>query len=249
MYLRFVATLCFAALLAAAAPALCQEGAVAATELAPAPEPDGAAIDAEMAQILTDMGAPPEARMMLPLLLDENVNPMVAMMLMAMVQDQGMGGGMGQALGMMMFSGQARGGQGAAPVATLEGNTLFIIENGTLYKVNATTMALEGQVAYRGNSKLALLKMLRAIAPMMEQAGGQARDAALEGHLRTLQNAVDLYHNDTGDWPATVEDLTVAEDAGPDGYHGPYLREVPQNPNGGGWLIDADGVVMAAPGW
>jgi general secretion pathway protein G len=78
----------------------------------------------------------------------------------------------------------------------------------------------------------------------VKNAGQRARESALQGHLRTLQNAVDLYHNDTGEWPSAIADV-AADTSEVEGYHGPYVREVPVPPFGGDWEISDEGVVSA----
>jgi hypothetical protein len=78
------------------------------------------------------------------------------------------------------------------------------------------------------------------------EVGTPPGSPAGDGARRTLQNAVDLYHNDVGAWPPNLDALTAGK--GPTGYHGPYLRTIPEPPDGGKWtLARTDGVVGLAP--
>jgi len=86
----------------------------------------------------------------------------------------------------------------------------------------------------------ALAMMALPVAVMglaVRNAGERSKDATLTAHMTTLQNAVDLYHNDLKRYPARLEDLTSRTNPDPN-YNGPYIRAVPQHPYGGTYLLD-----------
>lgn len=76
---------------------------------------------------------------------------------------------------------------------------------------------------------IAILATIVGLA--VRNAGSRTKDSTQKAHLQHLNWATLAYQNDTGDYPATLDDLVVPEGSGPPGYHGPYmLPPVPNDP-------------------
>ena len=106
---------------------------------------------------------------------------------------------MGDGLGMMLFM-KALSGAGAGatpqPVWFRDGEWLFILESGVLYKINTEAMELEGQVAYKqggGSSSAALMAIL---APVLARAREKARAASCLSNMKQLCLAMLMYAQD-----------------------------------------------------
>jgi general secretion pathway protein G len=84
---------------------------------------------------------------------------------------------------------------------------------------------------------IAILTVLATIVGVSVSGAAQrARQGAQAEDLRNLQNAADLYRHDTGE---VAEDIELLDnEAGIDGYRGPYIPSIPDNPLGSGWSID-----------
>ncbi|MFI5386118.1 MAG: type II secretion system protein [Fimbriimonadales bacterium] len=91
---------------------------------------------------------------------------------------------------------------------------------------------------------IVIIAVLAAIAlPKFMDSGQRSKEASLHGDLKLIRNAIELFHTDTGAWPAALTDLQVTSPPasgkdntgasksinGPD-FHGPYLRTVPNDP-------------------
>lgn len=62
--------------------------------------------------------------------------------------------------------------------------------------------------------------LLSLVAPRYFQSIDRSKEAALQENLATLRKALDQFQDDTGRYPATLEDLVTAK----------YLRKVPLDP-------------------
>jgi len=94
---------------------------------------------------------------------------------------------------------------------------------------------------------IVVLAVLAAIVlPKFVGAGTRSKESALKSDLKLIRNAVTLFYNDTGAYPASTAGLsaTSAPAAGlaSDGtaksiiageWHGPYLEAVPNDPVSG----------------
>lgn len=94
---------------------------------------------------------------------------------------------------------------------------------------------------------IVIIAVLAAIAlPRFMDSGVRSKEASLKADLKLLRNAVELFHNDTAAWPATLSDLTVttAPASGKDNagasksitstdFKGPYMRSLPTDPIAG----------------
>lgn len=97
---------------------------------------------------------------------------------------------------------------------------------------------------------IVILAVLAAIAiPRFMDSGTRSKEASLKSDLKLVRNAIELFHNDTGAWPAATSDLavTTAPTAGKDNagaaktinsgdYKGPYMQTVPTDPVSGSAL-------------
>jgi general secretion pathway protein G len=94
---------------------------------------------------------------------------------------------------------------------------------------------------------IVIIAVLAAIAiPRFMDAGTRSKEASLKGDLKILRDGVELFHNDTGAWPAALSDLeaTTAPASGKDSaggakaitaadFKGPYMQAVPTDPIAG----------------
>lgn len=94
---------------------------------------------------------------------------------------------------------------------------------------------------------IVVLAVLAAIVlPKFVGAGTRSKESALRSDLKLARNAVTLFYNDTGAYPASLAALaaTTAPASGlaPDGtaksiiagdWHGPYLESIPNDPVSG----------------
>lgn len=71
-------------------------------------------------------------------------------------------------------------------------------------------------------------------AAIMTLGGGQsdkAKRARAASDISTFMSALEFYKLDVGSYPASLDDLvTNASDA--DGWEGPYMKNIPKDPNG-----------------
>jgi general secretion pathway protein G len=62
--------------------------------------------------------------------------------------------------------------------------------------------------------------LLSVVAPRYYKSIDRAKETALKENLVTLRGALDKYHDDTGRYPATLDDLVTSK----------YIRKVPVDP-------------------
>lgn len=185
--------LCVTALVCLA-PALAQAPAI---EVAPAEPPAGQDEAAQLEAMLQELGAPPDVRALFTAMAREDVDPVMLMMLMGMAGGPGGGGGDGDAIGFALLM-RALGSQGKQPTAVANGDKLLVIEDGVVYRIDLTKMAVDGQVAYRPkkNAAAALAKLL----PLMAGAAKpKAEQAACLSNVKQLGLGVMMYAQDHDD--------------------------------------------------
>ncbi|MCH8274468.1 MAG: prepilin-type N-terminal cleavage/methylation domain-containing protein [Armatimonadetes bacterium] len=92
-----------------------------------------------------------------------------------------------------------------------------------------------------------IIAVLAAIViPKFADSGLRSKEAALKADLRLMRNTIELFHHDTGAWPAAISDLdvTTAPATGLDSgggskaitaanFRGPYLHSLENDPVGG----------------
>lgn len=190
-----------AIVLLAAVPALAQ--APADAEGPPAPPAALAPAGAELLEkALADAGVPDDVRALFRIMAQDDLDPTMLIALMAM------GGDGAVDEGLLFFSTLMRGmgGQAAQPAAVVRGDHLLVIEDGVLYRINAATMALEGQVTFRPKSDraAALAKLVPLMAGMhahgpeavREEAEADALEQTCTSNLRQLALACLMYAKD-----------------------------------------------------
>jgi len=232
--MRGLLPLCIALSAALVGGALAQETPATLDEARA--EEQAAAAEAETEELIAALGVAPDAEPFIRMMLSDDMDPMMMFLVLALAD----GGGRGEiddALGMMLLT-KALGSEAKQPTTVVDGDRVLIVEDGVLYKISLADMAVEGQVAYKKKGGQGNKEMLKLLLGQMAQAGERAKQATLQAHLRTLQAAVELFRNDTGELPGMVDELTFPE--GPAGYVGPYLREVPIHPFGGVYFLDPD---------
>lgn len=88
-----------------------------------------------------------------------------------------------------------------------------------------------------------IIAVLAAIAiPKFVNSGARSKEAALHADLKLTRDAIELFHNDTGAFPAALGDLAVtlapangkdstgaAKAINPADWKGPYLASVPND--------------------
>jgi prepilin-type processing-associated H-X9-DG protein len=213
--MRHLATITLAvALIAAWAGAAVAQGPAAATPAAPAP--DAAAGD-PLAELLEAGNMPPEAQMLFKMLTSgEDVDPLVMMLLMSAMD----GGNMDDDA--LLFGLMMRNQGQVAPVVVQGDGYLLVVEKGRVYKINTQTLALEGQVTYRGVGNQGAA-MMQAMGPMLDEARAKALMTASMSNEKQLALGFLMYAQDFdevlpgGNW---VDDLK------------PYLKneEIYRNP-------------------
>ena len=146
----------------AAAPALAQEAAAEVQRTAQQEE------WFQRMDMLKQMGMNDEEALFFSMLTSGDLDATQMMLLMAMMDG---GGNMDDALGMMMFMNAMGSGDGAKPPVVLDrGQTLLILQDGVLYKINLEEMALAGSLAYaKGGGMDDLLPLLQLIAAWRQE--------------------------------------------------------------------------------
>ena len=226
-------------LTAATVPAIAQPPAAA-----PAADVD-ATLATEVDALLSEMEVDPVVAAFIRSELIEGDDPMRALMLVSQSESPEM---------MWLFMSPFGGAQGAPqPTVTVLGpERVLIVDGHVAYVLNTATMKVEGTTAYARPSAAKRLEIVRAVRAMRAQAPqagarGMGADiaeempegpeATLQAHMTTLQNAVDLYNNDMGHFPQTLEEVAATDNPDPN-YNGPYIRRVPEHPFGGKYGVD-----------
>lgn len=164
------------------------------------PEPPEEAVEAPVAELpdemelLRQMGLDDEQAMFFTLLTSKQMDPAQMMMLMMMMDGGGMGG---DAMGFfMLMNAMSKAGGVAQPVWFRDGESLFIAEEGVLYKVNTETMTIEGKVAYKGNGAGGGVQALKLLQPMIQRAREKALQTSCMSNLKQLCLSTIMYAQD-----------------------------------------------------
>ena len=163
----------------------------------------------EQMQMFIEMGMDEEEALFFSLMTSGKMDPATMMMLMAMMD----GGGGGDAMGIMLLMNAMSGNKAAAqPVVLDRGETLLIVEDGVLYKVNLEEMKLEGSVAYAAGAQAGGEAMAAILGPMIQGAREKARQASCLSNMKQLCLAMIMYAQDHDE---TLPDEDWAEDTYP----------------------------------
>ena len=89
---------------------------------------------------------------------------------------------------------------------------------------------MNGETRARGFTLIELLVVMAIIATLASIAAPRyfnslenSREVALRANLKAMREAIDQFYQDTGKWPASLEDLVKNR----------YLREIPVDPVSG----------------
>jgi len=147
----------------------------------------------EQMQMFIEMGMDEEEALFFSLMTSGKMDPATMMMLMAMM-DGGMGG---DEMGIMLLMNAMSGNKAAAQAVVLDrGETLLIVEDGVLYKVNLEEMKLEGSVAYAAGAQAGGEAMAAMLGPMIQRAREKARQASCLSNMKQLCLAFLMYAQD-----------------------------------------------------
>lgn len=72
-------------------------------------------------------------------------------------------------------------------------------------------------------------------AAIMTLGGGQsdkAKRARAASDISTFMSALEFYKLDVGSYPASLDNLVTKPDSDADGWEGPYMKNIPKDPNG-----------------
>lgn len=165
-----------------------------------------------LAPVLGDKKMDEGQEMFLQLMLDPDADTGKMLPLLLMMAK---GGGRmgGDAMGFMLFSKAFSGQGGEKPVCLREGDTMFILDEGILYKINVATMKLTGRLDCRkGAGEGQQEKLMQILGPMFGQAREKALQTACASNLKQLGLAAMMYIHDHDE---TLPDVTWAEDLFP----------------------------------
>lgn len=142
------------------------------------------------AEMFAEMGVEKEAAVFLSVLAEGDDSVLAMLPLLA-----GQGDVDENVIGMLMFS-RAMLGQKAGPATMVHDGRLLVVENGTVYKINLATMALEGKLRYRGAGSEGAMT---ALAPIAEGAREKGRATACTSNVKQIGLAVMMYVQDHGE--------------------------------------------------
>lgn len=163
----------------------------------------------EQMQMFIEMGMDEEEALFFSLMTSGKMDPATMMLMMAMMD----GGGGGEAMGIMLLMNAMSGSKAAAqPVVLDRGETLLIVEEGVLYKINLEEMKLEGSVAYAAGAQAGGQAMAAMLGPMIQKAREKARQASCLSNMKQLALAFMMYQ---GDFDGELPGETWAQDTQP----------------------------------
>jgi len=144
-------------------------------------------------EMFMQMGMPREEAMLVSAMMSDQIDPMKLMMLMMMMD----GGGMDDdAMGLFLLTNaMGQGGKSKDTPWFREGDWLYVIDDGVLYKINIETMKVDMTLKYtaRGGG-MDIMKLF--LQPMMGQARDKARQAACTSNVKQLGLALVMYEAD-----------------------------------------------------
>jgi prepilin-type processing-associated H-X9-DG protein len=112
-------------------------------------------------------------------------------------------------VGMLLFSKALAGGGGKQPTALLAGESLLVVEDGVVYKIDVGKMEVTGSVAYRPSPQKTGLPA--ELMPMMMGAREKAQLTACISNMKQLCLAALMYSQDwdgilpAENWPKDLE--------------------------------------------
>jgi len=190
---------------------VCLLPAVASAQPPPAaPAQPGPPEQPDMGQALKQMGGDNEGEAIIKLIAQATgMDPAQAMLLMMLA---GEGGGGKDLVGMILFSQMLRAAGGTQTAAIMVADTLLVIEDGTVYRINVGEMKVEGSVRYRppkGGGEAPA-----EMGQVLKQAKEKAEQTMCLSNMKQLCVAALMYvqdHNGTlpaEGWPDALEAYT-----------------------------------------
>jgi prepilin-type processing-associated H-X9-DG protein len=174
---------------------------------APLEAPPAGEVDA--VEMMRQMGAGDQEIMMIQLISQAAGMDMGQAMMLMMMADQG---NMDEDLmGMLLFSKMLGGAMGKQPAVLLAGDSLLIVEDGVLYKIDLAKMEVAGSVSYRPTPQMAG-GLPQALMPMMQGARENVQLAACTSNMKQLVLAAMMYAQD---WDGTFPSENWAEELKP----------------------------------
>jgi prepilin-type processing-associated H-X9-DG protein len=126
---------------------------------------------------------------MMSQLLGEDMSPLLLLMMR-----QGDGGMDGDFMGMMLMMKALAGAGKTAPAVAAVGTRLFIVEDGTVYVLDTTTLKLETSVQYRPPKKAGGVPA--DLLPMLQQAKDKALASSCLSNMKQLVLGALMYAQD-----------------------------------------------------
>jgi len=180
--------------IAPAAPAAAAPATAAPAAAEPAAEEQLPPEITQNVEMFMQMGMDRGKATLLSAMMSDEIDPMKLMMLMMV-----MGGGNnmdGDAMGFFLFSNlMSQGGKSKDMPWFREGDWLYLIDDGVLYKINTETMKVDTSLKYTAKTGgVDIMKLF--LQPMMGQARGKALQTQCTSNMKQLGLGLAMYVND-----------------------------------------------------
>lgn len=138
---------------------------------------------------LVEMGIDHEGALFLTLLSESGMDPSQIVLMMMMAEHGG-----NEMLPLMMM--RQPQGQSAPPAVIDRGEELLIVEDGTLYVIDMTTMEIKSRLKYARPQRIEDSPIFSLLAPMIAGAREDAQQSACMSNLKQLGLAFMMYLQD-----------------------------------------------------
>ncbi|NLO05276.1 MAG: hypothetical protein GX131_05545 [candidate division WS1 bacterium] len=138
---------------------------------------------------LVEMGIDHEGALFLTLLSESGMDPSQIVLMMMMAEHGG-----NEMLPLMMM--RQPQGQSAPPAVIDRGEELLIVEDGTLYVIDMTTMEIKSRLKYARPQRIGDSPIFSLLAPMIAGAREDAQQSACMSNLKQLGLAFMMYLQD-----------------------------------------------------
>jgi prepilin-type processing-associated H-X9-DG protein len=195
---------CLSLALAVLAPAAVPQPAAIAPA---APAEPGMVEEMDPMAMMRQMGAGDEEIMMLQLLSQAAGMDLGQAMMLFMLADQGNIDD--DVVGMLLLSKAFAGGGAKQPTALLAGDSLLVVEDGVVYRIDIAKMEVTGSVTYRASAQKAGVP--GELMPVLKQAREKAQLASCTSNMKQLCLAALMYAQDWDEtlpnenWPKDLE--------------------------------------------
>ncbi|MEA3404054.1 MAG: DUF1559 domain-containing protein [Armatimonadota bacterium] len=158
----------------------------------------------ERIQRFVDMGLPQQAAVFVAALSESGMSPAEIMLMIMMAEEGG-----DDTMGMMMLLNAMKQSASSQPVVIDRGESLLVIEKGTLYIIDLEGVEVEATLKYQQGQALEDSAIMSLLGPMIGQARGKAQQAACMSNLKQLGLALHM-HGDAHDGAIPGEDWVEA---------------------------------------